>query len=223
MKKLFSLGTPIVVILSLIGISRYFFISAFFADSDIKRLKSETVIANAEYEQISESKAFLSEEDKRYFELKKELEQAKSQTTEGIKAELDSFLKEYDTAIDYELGNISSYSGKQNYIKERVSPFFTETAFKQAGYENIVTKPETQDVTNYQKQKVKLDTKINNSNLNIVRTYYQSAKPDSGVVILKISDEYHPDNYVFQKLKIEKQNDKYIIVNFEKLQADITA
>lgn len=223
MKKLFSLGTPIVVILSLIGISCYFIISAFIADSEIKRLKSETVIANAEYEQISDSKTVFTEDDKRYFELKKELEQAKSQTTESVKAEIDSFLKEYDSAIDYELGKINSYSGKQSYIKERVSPFFTSTAFKQAGYENIVTKPETQDATNYKKQKVKLETIINDSNLNIVRTYYQSAKPGSGVVILKISDEYAPGNYVYQKLKIEKQDDKYIIVNFEKLQADITA
>lgn len=188
----------------------YFAFNAFVIYKvDLTELKDESMVVQSTFlnqqstqaEEITEATE-LSDYDKRVLELEQELKEVKmGDNTDTDENEVNAFLEEFDSAIDYDVSAFDTYKAKQNYIRNKLEGYFTEDGFKNSPYYEYCNTDEiiTQEVSG---KTIEYKLKIANHSMDFLRTYLKQGKE-------KI--QYN----VFVEIECE-QNDEFLLLTVDK-------
>lgn len=201
----------------------YFAFNAFVIYKvDLTGLKDESMVVQStilnqqstQAEEITEATE-LSDYDKRILELEQELKEVKMGDNTGTdENEVNAFLKEFDSAIDYDVSAFDTYKEKQNYIRNKLEGYFTEDGFKNSPYYEYCTADEiiTQEVSG---KTIEYKLKIANHSMNFLRTYLKQDKEKSKYnVFVEIECEQN-DEYLL--LTVDKTDEGYKISNYKEI------
>lgn len=189
---------------------------------DLTELNDEgTVVQSTSLNQQSTQAEEVTEEtelsayDKRLAELEQELRELRmSNSTYTEENEINAFLKEFDSAVDYDVSAFDTYKAKQNYIRNKLEKYFTEDGFKNSPYYEYCTADEiiTQEVSG---KTIEYKLKVANHSMDFSRTYLKQDKEKSRYdVFVEVECE---QNDKFLLLTVGETDEGYKISNYKEI------
>lgn len=125
---------------------------------------------------------------------------------------VDIYLREYAAACNYNVDGIKSFSEKQTYIKNKLSKYFTDDAFKKTEYFNYCNMDESVTTANGEKY----SKNIPSQSRKLENIYYNDVNNDSANAVMKsYNNRVNKKYYEYEYVRLKKINDEWIIVDYK--------